>query len=85
MAFSMDYLVIDTSYYYICMDTIKIVNSSGTFNSVYYYANGKMLAKNESGTMTFTHPYHIGSSNLITNSGGNEIETIEYYPFGSQI
>jgi len=44
-----------------------------------------MLAKNESGTMTYMHPDHIGSSNLITNSGGSEVETVEYYPFGSQI
>jgi len=36
-----------------------------------------MLAKNESGTMTYMHPDHIGSSNLITNSNGNEVESEE--------
>jgi len=79
-----DYIT-DTTYYYIGNDFVRIVNSSGTFNSVYYYANGKMLAKNESGTMTYMHPDHVGSSNLITNSNGNEVETVEYYPFGAQI
>jgi len=66
-------------------DYERIVNTSGTFHVEYFKVGNVIIAKNESGTMKFFHPDHIGSSTLITDYNGDEIETIEYYPFGAQL
>ena len=73
----------NNTFYYIGDDFVRKVNSSGSFDTVYYYDNsGTLLAKNESGTMYFFHPDHLGSNDLMTDSNGNVVEETFYYPFG---
>jgi RHS repeat-associated protein len=65
-------------------DYVTVVNSSGVFNTIEYYAGDKLVAerKNDS-TMSFYHPDHLGSTSLITNSTGGLVENTIYEPFGS--
>jgi len=71
------------TYYYAGKDFVRVVNGSGAFDTVYYYLGNSIVAKNESGVTEFFHPDHLGSTSLVTDSAGNEVETIEYYPFGA--
>ncbi|MEK6858361.1 MAG: RHS repeat-associated core domain-containing protein [Nanoarchaeota archaeon] len=69
--------------YYIDKNFVQVVNSSGTFNYTYYYADGLLLAaKDPSGKKQFYHPDHLGSTNLITNESGQIIENTIYSPYG---
>jgi RHS repeat-associated protein len=65
-------------------DYVTVINASGQFNTVEYYAGDKLVAerKNDS-TMNFYHPDHLGSTSLITNSTGGRVEETVYEPFGS--
>ena len=63
--------------------SIKVVNISGTYNFTYYYDNGVLIAEeDQTGKKLFYHPDHLGSTTLITNESGEEVETIFYLPFG---
>ncbi len=72
----------NNTYYYIGNDFVRKINSSGTYDTTYYYGGDTLLGKNESGTIYFFHPDHLGSANLITDISGNTIEETFYYPFG---
>lgn len=71
--------------YYLGQDFVRIINSTGTFDIKYYYANDKLVAKNDSGTMKYFHGDHLGSTTLITNTNGEEVEYINYLPYGANI
>ncbi len=34
-------------------------------------------------TTHYVHPDHLGSTNVVTDSGGNVVQTLDYYPYGS--
>ena len=72
----------NNTYYYIGNDFVRKVNSSGTYDDVYYYDGNNLVGKNESGTMYFFHPDHLGSTNLVTDLAGNNVEETTYYPYG---
>ncbi|MCF7862022.1 hypothetical protein K9M79_07320, partial [Candidatus Woesearchaeota archaeon] len=82
-------IVVGTSgnqtHYYVDKDFVRITNSSGNYDTVYYYLGTNLIGKNASGTICYMHPDHLGSTSLVTNSAGTEDETIEYYPFGGII
>jgi RHS repeat-associated protein len=70
--------------YYIGKDFVRVVNASGTFDTVYYYDSKNLVAeKKPNGQFVYYHPDHIGSSSLITNSSGGVVEKTTYEPFGS--
>ncbi|ODS37090.1 MAG: hypothetical protein A7316_02180 [Candidatus Altiarchaeales archaeon WOR_SM1_86-2] len=74
--------------YYIGRHFEKTIYSNGTeINTSYYYANGERVAKKTSdGTTTkkyFIHPDHLGSTSVITDESGNQVEKTKYYPFGA--
>jgi len=61
----------------------QVVNISGTYNFTYYYDNGVLIAEeDQTGKKLFYHPDHLGSTTLVTNESGEEVETLFYLPFG---
>ena len=74
----------DETTYYLDNDLIEVVNSSGTFDTVYFYHRGTLIAKNETAlsNITYYHPEHLGSSVLITKDDGEVYEETNYKPFG---
>ncbi|MEK6844055.1 MAG: RHS repeat-associated core domain-containing protein [Nanoarchaeota archaeon] len=70
--------------YYISDNFIQTRNTNGTIiNETYYYANDKLVAKKDnSGTKTFYHSDHLGSTSLVTNQSGHIVEEEFYLPFG---
>jgi hypothetical protein len=35
-------------------------------------------------TTYYVHPDHLGSTNVVTNSGGTVVEALDYYPYGAE-
>jgi RHS repeat-associated protein len=70
--------------YYIGKHFEKRVDSAGTAtNTSYYFANNERIAKKDpAGNMSYYHSDHLGGTNVITDSSGNLVERIRYYPFG---
>jgi len=49
----------------------------------YYYANGKRFAEGDSvGNALYYHTDKLGSSNIVSDSSGNEVYNSSFYPFG---
>ena len=75
--------LINQTTYYINENYILITNSSGSFDSVYYYANDQLVAVEDYRNNTqYYHPDHLGSTTLITNQTGDILEEDSYLPFG---
>jgi len=71
------------SIYYIGDNFVQVRNSSGIFNTTYYYADNILIAEKDIlGKKKYYHPDHLGSTSLITNSTGQIIEETFYLPFG---
>jgi len=68
---------------YIDSNFVRIINSSGTFDTVYYYDSYSLVGERKpSGEMVYYHPDHLGSTSLTTNQAGQKIEETKYGPFG---
>jgi uncharacterized protein RhaS with RHS repeats len=64
-----------TTIKYLNKNTIKIVNSSGTFYENYIYQDDVLVAKRDTdGNKQFIHNDHLGSISLITDANGNIVE-----------
>ncbi len=70
--------------YYPSKNLVRVVNSSGTYDTFYVYGEqGTLLARKDSdGKMFYYHPDHLGSTTLITNEAGQIVEETSYLPFG---
>ncbi len=70
---------------YISDEFVRVVNSSGTYNTTYYFdANADLIAqKNPDGTITTLLNDIEGSANVATNTTGGVTERTTYEPFGS--
>ncbi|MBI2577189.1 hypothetical protein HYV84_08305, partial [Candidatus Woesearchaeota archaeon] len=69
--------------YYVNDNFLRVVNSSGTFDTVYYFHNGQRVArKDPDGRLFFYHPDHLGSTDLVTDESGKKVEKTAYMPFG---
>ncbi|HLD72906.1 MAG TPA: RHS repeat-associated core domain-containing protein [Candidatus Nanoarchaeia archaeon] len=73
---------INTTTYYLDESFVRVVNSSGTYDEMYYYDDTDLVAMKTMGNLKYYHPDHLGSTNLITNGSGGVIEKITYLPFG---
>lgn len=66
----------------------RLATSTSATSTVYIFAGDMLVATVEgNGTATSTryvHPDHLGSTNVVTNASGTVLETIEYYPYGSE-
>ena len=58
------------------------VNGSRLENTTYIYANGELVARNDSSGMHYYHGDQLGSTSLITNSSGGVEEKTKYLPYG---
>lgn len=69
--------------YYIGKHFETQTDGSNTQNPSYYFANGERVAKKDAlGNMAYYHSDHLGGTNVVTDSSGNLVERIKYYPFG---
>jgi len=73
----------NTTTFYIDESFIRIINSSGTYDEVYYYDEYDLIAKEDSEGKKFYHPDHLGSTTLVTDESGNVVEETVYDPFGA--
>ena len=73
----------NTTTFYIDESFIRIINSSGTYDEVYYYDEYDLIAKEDSEGKKFYHPDHLGSTTLVTDESGNIVEETVYDPFGA--
>lgn len=72
--------------YYADSDFVRVVNSTGTYDTTYYYFNSQLAArKDPDGEKFYYHPDHLGSTNLITNEQGEVVEETTYMPFGAEL
>ena len=71
--------------FYINENFIEKVNSTGTYNEIYYYHDDTLIARKESSKVYFYHPDHLGSTTLITNSTGGKEEETNYKPYGEPL
>jgi RHS repeat-associated protein len=50
--------------------------------TTYYYHGGKLVAKHQGTELSYIHQDHLASTSVMTDSTGNELGTINYFPFG---
>ncbi len=48
----------------------------------YYYLGGKRIAYKKDGEIEYTHNDHLGSTSVTTDSDGDDLATVKYFPFG---
>lgn len=77
-----------TEYVYFNGQPLAEKNSNGSWTD-YIFVNGVRLAKagslnatNPSATTTYYHGDQLGSTRLMTDGGGNQVSSYEFYPFG---
>jgi len=64
----------------------KDYDIAGSTSTKYIFLGDRRLAtKDSSGALLFTHEDHISSSNVITDSSGNQAALLEYDPYGSTV
>lgn len=70
--------------YYFDKSFVRVVNSSGVYDSVYYYDQKDLVARKDlwNNKTYFYHPDHLGSTTLITNQSGNTVTEMTYEPYG---
>jgi RHS repeat-associated protein len=54
----------------------------------YYFINGKIIARKDGrysgkNMLLYYHPDHVGTPNILTNSVGEVVSRIDYFPFGT--
>ena len=73
---------INQTTYYIG-DFVQVRNSSGVFNSTYYYDKDGLVGEDRyDGNIYYYHQDHLGSTSVITNQSGNKVEETNYDPYG---
>ncbi len=50
----------------------------------YIFAGNLRIAMRENDRLTYFHKDHLGSSSVLTDASGNELESADYLPFGGQ-
>ncbi len=69
--------------YYIGKHYATQTDGSNTQHTSYYFANGERVSKKDPvGNVYYYHSDHLGGTNVVTDSSGNLVERIRYYPFG---
>lgn len=61
-------------------------SSTGSLTSKYIFLGSRRIAtKDSGGTLLFIHDDHISSSNVVTDSAGNQAALYEYDPYGTTV
>jgi RHS repeat-associated protein len=55
---------------------------AGCAATKYYFAGSLRVARKDTLGMTFFHSDHLGSTRMLTNAAGQEVQRYEYAPFG---
>lgn len=72
--------------YYFSDEYIEVVNTTGTYQYVYYYEGDTLVGREDpDGRKYFYHPDVLGSTDLITNESGGIVEETTYEPHGEVI
>src|SRR3989344_305160 len=81
-----EYGITNTTTYYIDENFIQIVNSTGKFNTTYYYLEGDLVARKDNDQKKFYyHPDQLSSTSLVTNQSGSIVEEEFYLPYGETL
>ena len=65
---------------------VQIRNSSGVFNTTYYYDRDSLVARRDNDRrIYFYHSDQLGSTSLVTNSTGDVVEYTSYNPYGEVV
>lgn len=72
-----------TTTYYPDPNFIRVVDSSGTRDTVFYYDGSSLVGRKDNTGTYYYHPDHLGSTNVVTDLSGNVVERTEYLPFGA--
>ena len=73
----------NVSTYYISKDFVRIVNSSGSYDTSYYYDEDALVARQDpNGQKYYYHPNQLGSTELVTNQSASVVEETHYLPYG---
>jgi RHS repeat-associated protein len=68
---------------------LATTTGSATTTKHIFSPDGKLLAVvvgtgTSTATTTYLHPDHLGGTNVATNEDGEVVQTLDYYPYGSQ-
>jgi RHS repeat-associated protein len=50
--------------------------------TTYYYLGDRLVAMRQSTTLTYIHQDHLTGTSVVSDSSGNLVSSIKYYPFG---
>jgi RHS repeat-associated protein len=67
-------------------DALVETSWTGAINSEYVFVNGKRVARRDSsGSVYYYFSDHLGTADVITNSGGTTQKESDYYPYGGEV
>ncbi|MBD3262697.1 MAG: hypothetical protein GF334_13690, partial [Candidatus Altiarchaeales archaeon] len=77
----------NTTTLYPFKDYVRVINSSGTYDTKYVYDNqDTLLARQDpDGSKYYYHPNHLGSTDIVTDESGEVVEEYEYLPYGAEL
>ncbi len=68
---------------YLNKNYVRVINSSGTFDTTYIYQEGQLVAqKNPDGSKYFIASDNLGSNTVVTDESGTVVENTSYSPMG---
>jgi hypothetical protein len=50
--------------------------------TTYYYLGDRLIAMRKGMTLEYIHQDHLTGTAVVTDSSGNQVGTIKYYPYG---
>lgn len=70
---------------YVNKNSVLKINDSGEYEYTFVYHNGQLVSQELSGEKLFMHDDVIGSTNAVSNSSGDLVETTTTSPFGEVV
>ncbi|MEM6342685.1 MAG: RHS repeat-associated core domain-containing protein [Bacteroidota bacterium] len=62
----------------------KLFHTDGTTNTASVYSGAMQIATIKGGTLTYNLSDHLNSSSLTIDDQGNVLQSLDYFPFGSE-
>jgi RHS repeat-associated protein len=75
-------LVEDEDFIYSCKDANQFYEVDNGTATSYFFRDDERIAKETAGDMEWYLSDHLGSTTLLINESGLEVERTEYYPYG---
>ncbi|MFC1715687.1 RHS repeat domain-containing protein [Candidatus Poribacteria bacterium] len=68
---------------YVSDEFVRVKNTSGIYDSTYVKHEGQWVAEvDPKGNKKYVHADHLGSTSLITDAQGSQVDTTHYTPYG---